>query len=112
MKLALIEPASAGTAGLYVDEYHKVLKDKDVIYFTNYYHNSLYAHRVFFKYSELSSTNILFRVNYLRRILRGLEYLFACFLITYKLFRLRVNNLAYAISGDNHLVYFFLFFLK
>lgn len=112
MKIAFIEPASAGTAGLYVDEYYKVLNDKDVLYFTNYYHQSSYAYKVFFKYSELGKTNVLFRYKYLRQVLRVLEYFIACVLITYNLFRFRVDTIFYAISGDNSLTYYFLFFLK
>lgn len=112
MKLAFIEPSSSGTAGLYVDEYYKVLGDKEVIYFTNYYHQSLYAHKVFHKYSELGKTNLLFRYKYFRQILRALEYFITCVWIIYKLLRHKVQNVVYADSGNNFLVYFFLFFIK
>jgi glycosyltransferase involved in cell wall biosynthesis len=112
MKCLLIDPATSGSAGAYVDEIKRALGEKFPIEFVvNYHFQGTYGHKFFYRYSELSAQK-KFSLGRLRLYVRALEMLWAFFRLFILIKRRRVTSICYALSSNIIIEYVFLWSVK
>ncbi len=112
-KVLLIDYATAGTAGSYINEYHEILKNiSEVDVAVNYYFPYKYGYKYFFKFSDLTVKRIYKFPEFLRLVIRLFELLFG-FLRIYSLnSKKKYNLIIYALSTNMKVELIFLKMMK
>jgi glycosyltransferase involved in cell wall biosynthesis len=107
-KLLLIDSATSGCAGAYIDGIYQNLSNKDLVEVAvSYYFPYVYGQKIFFKYSELAAQKH-YRLGRARLYVRFLE-LVAAFAMLYRYVRAaHVEVVCYALSSNLFVEYLFL----
>jgi glycosyltransferase involved in cell wall biosynthesis len=106
--LLLIDSATSGCAGLYIDEIHRHLPNPDEAEVAvSAYFPFPYGKRIFFRFSELHAQR-RYRLGRFRLYVRMLELLVAVARLFVHVIRRRTRIVAYAISSNLFVEYLFL----
>jgi glycosyltransferase involved in cell wall biosynthesis len=110
--LLLIDSATSGVAGAYIDGIWRRLAHRDAVEVAvSYYFPFDYGKRIFFKYSELTAQRV-YRLGRARLYVRFGELLIAFARLIAWVIVSRVKVVCYALSSNLSVEYAFLWFLK
>lgn len=110
--LLLIDSATSGVAGAYVDAIWRRLTNRDAVEVAvSHYFPFAYGKRIFFKYSELTAQGV-YPLGRARLYVRFGELLIAYFRLIVWVIVSRVDVVCYALSSNLAVEYAFLWFLK
>jgi glycosyltransferase involved in cell wall biosynthesis len=111
-RLLLIDPATSGCAGAYIDGIYRQLADKErVTVGVSHYFPYQYGLRIFYKYSELAVQS-RYRLGRARLYVRFVELLIALTRLSAHIVTHRISTVCYALSSNLLVEYLFLWFAK